>query len=115
MKCAGLTSGRLAFTEKWRIQVAARKVARAQDQGSSETAGSGAVTAPDRAELCRRSGDGFGLPEGRRNGGVEKGRCRRLGRRPIVEGGGPLPGDTPKPGPSTRAGLRRDSPGVANQ
>src|ERR1700687_2487211 len=115
MKRAGPTSGRLASTGRWRIQVAARKVARAQDQRSSKTAEFGAESAPDRAELCRRSGDGFGILEGRRNGWLGMGGGRRLGRRPIVEGGGSLSGDTSKPDSSTRAGLRRDSPGVANQ
>jgi hypothetical protein len=32
------TSGKLVSTERWRIQVAARKVARAQDQRGPETA-----------------------------------------------------------------------------
>src|SRR5205814_6830560 len=107
MKCAGQISGRLVSTEWWRIPVAARKVAYAQDQGSFETARSGAVTAPDRAELCRRSGDGFRVPEGRRNSELEMGGRRRLGRRKIVEGGGSISGDTTKPDTSTRTGLRR--------
>jgi transposase len=45
--------------------------------------------------LCRRSGDGFRLPEGRRSSWFEMGGRRRLGRRPIVEGGGSISGDTP--------------------
>jgi hypothetical protein len=67
MKRAGQTSGRLVSTERWRIQVAARKVARAQDQRSPETARSGAEPAPDRAELLRRPGDGFRVFESRRH------------------------------------------------
>src|ERR1700682_669122 len=57
MKAAGRTSGRLVSTERWRIQVAARKVARAQNQGSPETARSAAEPASDRVELFGRLGD----------------------------------------------------------
>ena len=46
--------------------------------------------------------------------GFEMDGRRRLGRRPIVEGRGSLSGGAPKPDTSTRTGLRRDSPGVAN-
>ena len=61
MKRAGQASGRLVSTEKWRNQVAARKVARAQDQRDPETARSGAEPAPD---LGKRSGACFGGAEG---------------------------------------------------
>src|ERR1022692_4055999 len=66
MKRAGQTSGRLASTGRWRSQVAARKVAHAQDQRSSQTSFPGSGTAPDSHQLCRRSGDGFRVPEDRR-------------------------------------------------
>src|ERR1039457_7321749 len=63
MKRAGQTSGSLASTGRWRSQVAARKVAHAQDRRSSQTSFPGAVTAPDSRQLCRRSGDGFRVPD----------------------------------------------------
>src|ERR1035438_248568 len=94
MKRAGQASGRLVSTERWRNQVAARKVARAQDQRDPETARSGAEPAPDRVELFRRPCDGLRVFEGRRDRRPEVVRCRRLGRRPFAAGGGPAPGGT---------------------
>ena len=81
-KRAGQAGGRLASTGRWRSQVAAREVAHAQDQRGSQTSFPGAVTAPDSRQLCRRSGDGFRLPEGRRGGRAEMAGHRRMGRRP---------------------------------
>jgi len=68
VKHVGQISGGLDSTEKWRNRVAAREVARAQDQGSPEIGRSGAEPAPDRTELFGRPGDGFRVFESRRVG-----------------------------------------------
>src|ERR1035438_1358917 len=114
MKRAGRTGGSLASTGRWRIQVAARKVAHAQDQRSSQTSIPGAVTAPDSCQLCRRPGDGFRLPEDRRGGRAEMARHRRVERRPSDAGRRSVAGKTRPAKPVTRAGLRGYPPRVAN-
>src|ERR1035438_6704813 len=100
---------------RWRIQVAARKVARAQDQRDPETARSGVEPAPDRAELFRRPGDGFRVFESRRVGWPEVVRCRRLGRRPFVPSDHPIPENAAAPETLAGAGLRGPPPRTANQ
>ena len=74
---------------------AAREVVHAQDQRDSQTTFPGAVTTPDSHQLCRRSGDGFRIPEGRRGRRTEMAGDRRMGRRAVSQRQWPRRGEKP--------------------